>query len=197
MKVKILVFLFMCMFYLSNNIYGQDLQVKKKLHFGLKINPISALLGAASVSTEIFITQKNSLQFNAQYWTGFAPIYPFSRSFTRINGVSVAFRHYHNANIRRSGFIEPFARYNNLWEVNEKGNVRIYTIGIVYGKQWISKKNLSFEIFGGPYYSKPFADGFDPQSDPRTVISKTITEVGQNPYNGIRLRAGITLGAFF
>lgn len=197
MKVKILVLPFMCMFYLSNIIYGQDLQEKNDLNFGLKINPVSILLGAASVSTEIFISHKNSLQFNAQYWTGFVPIYPIFYSFTRINGVSVAFRHYNIANIRRSGFIEPFVRYNNLWEVNQRGKVKIYSIGIIYGKQWISKNNLSFEIFAGPYYSKPVADGFDPQRDTRIVISKTINEVGKNPYNGIWLRAGITLGAFF
>ncbi|MDP1726239.1 MAG: hypothetical protein Q8M15_05605 [Bacteroidota bacterium] len=118
-------------------------------------------------------------------------------SFTRINGISVSFRHYNNSNIRRSGYIEPFVRYNNLWEVNQIGTVNIYSVGILLGKQWVSKNNHSFELFAGPYYSKPFASGFDPQQDDRIVISKTINELGQNPYNGIWLRAGVTIGTYF
>ncbi|MCX6187651.1 MAG: hypothetical protein NTU43_11780 [Bacteroidetes bacterium] len=196
MKTNIILLLLILFSY--SRMAAQDKPIKNPYTFGVKINPISILALATSLSAEVFVSDKNSIQIGFQYWGGFIPVFS-GNSFARINGASIAYRHYIGNNACRSAFVEPFTRYNNLWEINEIGTVKIYTCGIVFGKQWISKNvsqnNYSFEIFAGPYYSNPIAEGFDPKHDPRPVISQTMNE--KNQYNGLWIRAGVTVGVFF
>jgi hypothetical protein len=161
---------------------------------GIKINPLSLAAGAGSLFVEVPLKNPtNDLQFGCQFWTGVIPLL-YDLSFQRMWGITACRRHFFSGHAPEGGFVEIFGRINNLWDAKDKGSVLAYTLGVTFGKQRISAKNVSFELFAGPYYCIPTALGFVPSYDSMNGNSKTITD--SNPYNGFWIRAGITIGIF-
>ncbi len=184
---------FLMLFFAGRLCFAQELKSKRDLSIGYKINPLSLSIGTLSFSTELITSKRKSIQIGMQYFTG---VVPFLLTYTSSNlaSVSISRRNYFGQNIRNSGYYEPFVRHATLIDTDDYGMVQVATLGCVVGWQWIYKNNKSVDFFAGPYFSKPYVFGSNPQSI--YELSDLISAKEENPYYGFWFRAGLTVGAF-
>jgi hypothetical protein len=159
----------------------------------IKINILSPIASTASLFYERGLNETSSLQLGL-FYTGASVEDTKIRGF----GITPEFRYYLSEKGNMQGFfVAPFLRYQNFQLTDEASNTNneenkatFNSIGggLLIGGQWIFKKRISLDLWGGPSYSggNLKVDGDGTEDDFSTGL-----------FNGFGLRAGVTLGVAF
>lgn len=167
-------------------------------NFVLKFNPLGLPFLAINVHSEFPFQKRNSITFSVLVWRQFVIPYGFTGGF--VGGGQLGYRRYYRLRERKQSFLEGFSRFyliqsliNDAYDPGAAGSVGV---GLIWGKQWEFGRKGVFELFAGPYYANSFPMGFDvDKADPRSVSVGIIKSY--NPYNGLWLRAGVSIGRKF
>jgi hypothetical protein len=153
-----------------------------------KINLLSPFLGSLSVQLETLLDEESSFQLGFYYFSGLV----FGQE-SYMNGICITpeYRLYMSTNAPAGVYVQPFVRLGKFWNTQTRVSrpdvdFTAVAAGIVVGKQWIFRDKITFDVYGGPYYSKLFFD-----SD--KADKKFWMPIG----NAYWIRSGLTIGFLF
>lgn len=159
----------------------------------IKINILSPIASTASLFYERGLNENSSLQLGL-FYTNVSIIDTKIRGF----GITPEYRYYLSEKGNMQGFfVAPFLRYQNFQLTSEvtlfnaqEDNATFSGIGggLLIGGQWIFKKRISLDLWGGPSYSG---------GNIKLEGNSTEDDFSTGPFSGFGLRAGITLGVAF
>lgn len=176
----------------------------------LKISPLVLSVGNVRISYEKTMTQKTSLHFQGGYYIPM-PVPGFIKNLfdsldidIKKTGFDVAldYRIYLNKrDILNDKYFGPYISYNYLvikysgeykgFDAEINGDVGILGVGIIFGKQWISRSNFTIDSFGGVGISRWFLKGSysteDPLADFEDMAIDADEELGDIPIIGKRM----------
>ncbi len=127
----------------------------------ISLNLLSPFISTLNLSYERKVNDDEAMIFNAFYFYGdvYAPLEK-----PRMISLAVGYKYYISDAFPKGLFVQPYARYAHFWSANpvitstpnitnEKYN--FLAAGILIGQQYALKDRVTFQYFGGPYYSVP------------------------------------------
>ena len=155
----------------------------------LKVNPLSFLVATGSAFFEHKIDDKHSWQLGLAY-VGFTSL---SIKYSGFN-ITPEYRIYFHKDAISGMYVGPFLRYQN-YSLKDTESVDNYTYsytsfggGCVFGRQWIYRSGMVFDLFAGP--------SFNSGKIKVTSGSGTLKEPGLG-LDGFGIRIGMAFGFGF
>lgn len=152
-----------------------------------KANLLSPFILTPNVSYERVISRNFSGQLGFFYtWAQLPFLYTFEGY-----GITAEFRYYFSKDPAPQGlYLAPWGRYQNL-DVRDDpdiyGNISGFSGGLLFGRQWLFRERLTFDLFIGPQYLSGKV-----KTDPRSA-QPVVAGNGR----GFWFRAGLNLGIAF
>lgn len=152
----------------------------------IKINPLSALVGAGSMFYENKIDTKHSWQI------GFSYMGPILRGI-KCTGLAITpeYRIYLKNNALSGTYFGPYVRYKNYMIKTSENDKETYTSfggGVVCGHQWVYKSGFVLDLFAGPCFN---SSRIEINSGSPDIVMPGLGS------GGFGLRVGIALGFGF
>ena len=155
----------------------------------IKFNPLSALVGTGSVFYEHKIDDKHSWQLGVAYMG-------LKIDNVKFSGLAITpeYRIYLRKNALSGVYLGPYLRYQNYALKDTEptdtftGTYSSFGGGCVFGRQWIYRSGLVFDLFAGPSFNSGKIEV--------TSGSGSADEPGLG-INGFGLRIGLALGFGF
>ncbi len=146
----------------------------------IKINPFGALLGSYSMSYERVVTNKSTLQFDANY----GDINLFGLKINTF-GVGAGYRFYFSKtkSVPEGFFVSPSIAYSNvsLYLTStpaDKVTVGTFEGGVVGGYQWIFDSGFQIDLFVGPRFISVGSLSIPTESDDMELYLGELSGVG-------------------
>jgi hypothetical protein len=151
----------------------------------LKINIFSPIAKTLNLQYEHKLTADQSFQFGA-FYTGYSSV---GTSLSGI-GLTSEYRFYLTNEVFNGVYIAPYLRYQNYTltdDQNDKGTLTTFGGGLIFGRQWLFKDKITFDIFIGPSYNSGFTK----------VTAGTNNFQYNGSINGFGVRGGVCFGFAF
>jgi hypothetical protein len=158
----------------------------------LKINLLSPVIGTINIHYEQKHDENASSQFELFYFTG---QYFDQQIGVKGFGLTYNYRYYLTGQFPNGWYAQPFVRYQQYWSDDPSlyssfhsndQKMRTMGAGMVFGYQYVFKKRIAWDLYGGPMYNKSY------------INEKVSNAAYTGPiFNGGFVRMGTTVGFIF